>query len=183
MAGGSTTAERPGPLPRLSAAVRDLHPGSFAFVMATGIISSGAFLLGVSWLSRTLLVVTASGFIILGFGLLIRLVVFRSSVAADVGAPDQVFGFFTVTAAADVLAVRLAEAGHPVLTAAAAGLAAVTWLALTYGVPASLLLSRGGDSVLGSVNGSWLLWVVGTQSLSVACSPALVFWACPRIWP
>ena len=36
------------------------------------------------------------------------------------------------------------------------------WLVLTYGVPASLLLTRNRDSVLGGVNGAWLLWVVGT---------------------
>jgi tellurite resistance protein TehA-like permease len=32
-------------------AIRDLHPGYFAFVMATGIISTGTYLLGPSWLS------------------------------------------------------------------------------------------------------------------------------------
>jgi hypothetical protein len=36
---------------RAAAAIRDLHPGHFTFVMATGIISTGAFLLGPSWLS------------------------------------------------------------------------------------------------------------------------------------
>ena len=38
------------PASRAAAAVRDLHPGYFAFVMATGIISTGTFLLGPSWL-------------------------------------------------------------------------------------------------------------------------------------
>jgi tellurite resistance protein TehA-like permease len=41
---------------------------------------------------------------------------------------------------------------------------------LTYGVPASLLLTRAHDSVLGGVNGTWLLWVVSTQSLAVTAS-------------
>ena len=50
------------------------------------------------------------------------------------------------------------------------------WLALTYGVPASLLLARERDSVLGGVNGTWLLWVVGTQSLSVAASALVPVW-------
>ena len=49
-------------------------------------------------------------------------------------------------------------------------LGAAVWLVMTYGVPASLLLTREGDSVLGGVNGTWLIWVVGTQSLSVAAS-------------
>ena len=47
---------------------------------------------------------------------------------------------------------------------------------LTYGVPASLLLTRERDSVLGGVNGTWLLWVVATQSLSVATSALVPVW-------
>ena len=50
------------------------------------------------------------------------------------------------------------------------------WLLLTYGVPASLLLTRTRDSVLGGVNGTWLLWVVSTQSLSIAASTLIPAW-------
>jgi tellurite resistance protein TehA-like permease len=75
-----------------------------------------------------------------------------------------------------VLGVRLAAAGHPVTTAVLAGLAAPVWLVLTYGVPASLLLARQRESVLGGVDGGWLLWVVGTQSLSVAASTLAPVW-------
>jgi tellurite resistance protein TehA-like permease len=164
-------------LSRTATAIRDLHPGYFAFVMATGIISTGTFLLGPSWLSRALLAAASIGLVVLSAALAIRLAIFRSSVAADIQAPERVFGFFTIVAGIDVLGVRLGAAGHPLATALLAGLAAVAWLALTYGVPASLLLTRERDSVLGGVNGTWLLWVVGTQSLSVAAS-ALV-----RAWP
>jgi tellurite resistance protein TehA-like permease len=109
--------------------------------------------------------------------MLVRLALFRAEVAADAKAPEQVFGFFAIVAGANVLAARLAAAGHPVATAVLAGLAAVVWLALTYGVPASLLLGRDRDSLLDSVDGTWLLWMVSTQSLSIAAS-ALV-----RTWP
>ncbi len=165
------------PLSRTATAIKDLHPGYFAFVMATGIISTGTFLLGPSWLSRALLAAASIGLVVLSVGLVLRLAMFRSSVAADIRAPERVFGFFTIVAGIDVLGVRLGAAGHPLATAILGGLAAVIWLVLTYGVPASLLLAREGDSVLGGVNGSWLLWVVGTQSLSVAAC-ALV-----RAWP
>jgi tellurite resistance protein TehA-like permease len=50
-------------------AIRDLDPGYFAFVMATGIISTGTYLLGPSWLSRTLLVVAAAGLAAFATGL------------------------------------------------------------------------------------------------------------------
>ena len=163
-------------LSRTATAIRDLHPGYFAFVMATGIISTGTFLLGPSWLSKGLLVVASIGLVVLSTALVVRLAVFRSSVAADIQAPERVFGFFTIVAGIDVLGVRLGAAGHPLATAILAGLAAVLWLVLTYGVPASLLLTRERNSVLGGVNGTWLLWVVGTQSLSVTASALVPVW-------
>lgn len=72
------------------------------------------------------------------------------------------FGFFTVTAGLNVLAVRPTFAEHPV-PAAVAALAAV-WL-LAYGVPASALLTWTRGSLLGGVNGGWLLWIVATHDL------------------
>ena len=163
-------------LGRTATAIRDLHPGYFALVMATGIVSVGTYLLGPSWLSRVLLVIASAGLVVLSAALVIRLIRFRPNVAADVRAPDRVFGFFTITAGMDVLGVRLAAAGHPLATAILAALAAAVWLVLTYGVPASLLVARTHDSVLRGVNGAWLLWVVSTQSLSVVASTLVPVW-------
>jgi len=174
--GTDTVAASPQILSRTARAIRDLHPGYFAFVMATGIVSTGTFAFGPAWLSQLLLVVTSVGFVVLAAALVVRLVRFRSSVAADVRAPDRVFGFFTIVAGIDVLGVRLDLAGHPAATAALGAVGAAVWLLLTYGVPASLMLRREHDSVLGGVNGSWLLWVVGTQSLSLAASVLVHAW-------
>src|SRR5260370_26970027 len=138
--------------------------------MATSIISTGTFLLGPSWLSRALLVIASGGLVVLSVVLVIRLVLFRPSVAADFHDPERVFGFFAIAAGIDVLGIRLAAAGHPLAPGILAGVAAAVWLVLTYGVPASLLLARSHDSVLGAVNGTWLLWVVATQSLSLDAS-------------
>ena len=159
-----------------AAAVRDLNPRYFSLVMATGIVSTGAFLLGPAWLSRALLAVAAAGLIVLACALTARVVFFRARVTADIKAADRVFGFFTIPASLDVLAVRLSFAGHPLGTTALACLAALTWLLLTYGVPASLLLTRNRDSDLGGVNGTWLLWVVATQSLSLTAAVLVPAW-------
>ena len=160
---------------RSAHAVRDLDPGAFAFVMATGTISEGAFLLGPAWLSRVLLVVAAIGLVLLSAALVIRVAVFRARVAADIRAPERVFGFFTIVAGLDVLGIRLDAAGRSAPRSWPAP-AAVVWLTLTYGVPACLLLARAGGSVLPSVNGTWLLWVVGTQSLSVSAAIMAAAW-------
>jgi tellurite resistance protein TehA-like permease len=139
------------------------------------IISTGAFLLGPVWLSRALLAAASAGLVVLSAALAIRLASYRSSVAADIRAPERVFGFFTIVAGLDVLGLRLQAAGHPLATAILAGLAAVVWFVLTYGVPASLLAGER-ESVLGGVNGTWLLRVVSTQSLSVAASALVPAW-------
>jgi hypothetical protein len=101
-----------------------------------------------------------------------RLAFFRDRVAADVRAPDRVFGFFTLPAGLNVFGVRFALAGHPVVTAVLAGVAAAVWLVLTYGVPASLLLIRTRESVVAAINGSWLLRIVATRSLAVVRATA-----------
>jgi tellurite resistance protein TehA-like permease len=164
------------PASRASAAVRDLQPGYFAFVMATGIISTGTFLLGPSWLSHALLAAACAGLAVLTAALVVRLGFFRASMAADIKAADRVFGFFTITAGLDVLGVRFSFAGHPLVTAILAAVAAAVWLLLTYGVPASLMLTRVQGSVLSGVNGNWLLWIVATQSLSLAAAVLIPAW-------
>jgi tellurite resistance protein TehA-like permease len=144
--------------------------------MATGIISTGTFVLGPSWLSQALLVIASIGFVVLIVALVIRLALYPSRVAADFRAPERVFGFFAVPASCDVLGTRFASAGYPAVTTILACLAATVWLVLTYGVPASLLLADHSGIGLGAVDGSWLLWVVATQSLSISASTLVPVW-------
>jgi tellurite resistance protein TehA-like permease len=161
---------------RAAAAIRRFHPSSFAFVMATSIVSTSAFLLHPGWLSQALLIVASTGFVVLAVAFVIWLARYRSRVAAEIRAPERVFGFFAVSAACDLLGVRFASAGHPMVTTVLACVAATVWLVLTYGLPATLLLARQRESVLGGVDGTWLLWVVATQSLSTDASTLIPFW-------
>ena len=62
------------------------------------------------------------------------------------------------------------------VTTVLACVAAVVWFVLTYGVPASLLLAGQRESVLGGINGTWLLWVVATQSLSIDAATLFPVW-------
>ena len=171
-----TNRGQPRYLSRAAAVIRDQNPGDFAFVMATGIISTGHFLLGPSWLSQALLVIASIGFVVLIVALVIRLARYPSWVTADFRAPERVFGFFAVSASCDLLGTRFAAAGHPMVTTVLACLAATVWFVLTYGVPASLLVAGQHESVLGGVDGTWLLWVVATQSLSTDASTLVPVW-------
>ncbi len=176
MIGADTQAAEVRPAGRMAKAIRDLPPAAFAFVMATGIISVGTDAFGPAWLSRALLVIAAAGLVVLAGMLAARLVRYPANVAADARAPEKTFGFFTIVAGAEVVGVRFDAAGHPLVTAVLAMLAAALWLGLTYALPAGLLLAREKDSVLGGVNGTWLLWVVGTQSLAITAAALVKAW-------
>src|SRR5262249_57288452 len=89
---------------------------------------------------------------------------------------DRVFGLFVNRASWVRLGFRFAVVGHTTVTTVLACVAGVIWLVLTYGVPASLLLARQRDSILGGIDGTWLLWVVGTQSLSIDASTLYPVW-------
>jgi tellurite resistance protein TehA-like permease len=164
------------PAGRAAKAVRDLPPACFAFVMATGIISVDTYTQGTQWLSRVLLVAAAAGLVLLAVMLALRICRYRPRVVADLKAPERTFGFFTIVAGTDVLGARFTQAGHPLVTAILAALAAVIWLGLTYSIPAGLLLTREKESVLGGVNGTWLLWVVGTQAVAISASVLVPTW-------
>jgi len=72
---------------------------------------------------------------VLSVTLVIQLVLFRPGMAAGFHDPGRVFGFFAIAAGMDVLGIRLAAAGHPLVIGILAGVAAAVWLVLTYGVP------------------------------------------------
>jgi hypothetical protein len=50
--------------------------------------------------------------------------------------------------------------------------AVVGWLVLGYAVPAAVVLARDKPAFAAAVDGSWLLWVVATQSVSTAAALA-----------
>jgi tellurite resistance protein TehA-like permease len=146
--------------------VATLDPGYFALVMATGIISIGASLVGYPGLSQVIFVFTVVAFVLLVLAYTARLVWFPSRVWRNLRDPATAVAYFTTTAACDVLATRLVTAGE---VNAALGLgvaAAAVWLALTYWLPWSMV-AAARHPTLAAMNGAWLVWVVATQSLAI----------------
>lgn len=156
--------------PRLRAAIRDLNPGYFALVMATGIVSKAMRLDGALSLSGFLLGVTIAAYVLLALAYAWRLAAYRREFLSDAGDPRRAFAFFTFAAASGVLAARLAGDGHT--TAAAALLAAggAGWLLLSYSLPLLLVTRHGQQPALAGANGTWFIWVVATQSVAVAAT-------------
>ena len=153
----------------LARAVATLDPGYFAWVMASGIVSVGTDLLGDGVISRVVLGVTIFAFALLVLAYLARLVFFGASARRDLCEPSSAVAYFTVVAGTGVLAARLSLAGHPLAVLFLGAVAAVVWLALTYWLPWSVVTSARKPA-LGDLSGTWLLWVVSTQSLSIVSS-------------
>lgn len=152
---------------RIRAGVEALHPGYFALVMATGIMSIGISSAGVTWLSVSLLWLAIVCFAVLVALSAWRLVSFRDNLVADLGDPARSFGFFTFVAATDVVGARLVADGHRLVAAGLLVLAAVAWLFLGYLIPAMVARGRSAHPPLSGANGTWFIWVVASQSVAV----------------
>jgi tellurite resistance protein TehA-like permease len=150
-------------------ALATLDPGWFAWVMASGIVSIGADLFGYQVLSRVTLAVTIVAFVGLTLAYAARIVWFRPFFYESLRDPTMAIAYFTVVAGTDVLATRLAMASLPLLTLGLAAAGAVIWLVLTYGLPMSIV-AGARRPVLRQINGTWLMWVVATQSLSIVAA-------------
>jgi tellurite resistance protein TehA-like permease len=145
-----------------------LHPAYFAMVMATGIVSIGAFLLGLPTIARVLLAANTIFYPLLWALTILRFVRYRDRFVADLSHHGRAVGFFTVVAATCVLG------SQSLVIAAMWRLAAVLWLlgillwaALVYGVFATLTVKREKPTLVEGLNGGWLVAVVATQSVSV----------------
>ena len=179
IADGSRAQPLPVPEGMVRRAIATLDPGYFAWVMATGIVSVGTDLLGDHLLSKVVLGVTVAAFVGLALAYTARLVFFAPFVRQSAADPTTAMAYFTVVAGTDVLAVRLVMANHPLVAFALGTAAAAIWLVLTYALPWSIM-AAARRPVLGEINGTWLVWVVATQSLSIVA--AAVAPSAPASW-
>lgn len=154
------------PASRIGRTVATLDPGYFAWVMATGIISIGADLLGYGEMSRVVFGVAIAAFVLLVLAYLARFLRYPSFVRQSFRDPTTAMAYFTVVAGSDVLATRFAMSGHTDVALGLGAFAALIWLVLTYGLPWSIV-AGAHRPVLGAINGTWLIWVVSTQSLAI----------------
>ena len=153
---------------RISGAAANLFPGYFALVMATGIISIAAHLLGMTSVAWTLLGVNVVAYTVLGLLLLIRVSWFFSRGRADVADHARGPGFFTVVAGTCVLGSQfliVAEWQTAAIVLWVVGL--FLWTIITYSFFASVTVRENKPPLETGLSGSWLISVVATQSISV----------------
>jgi tellurite resistance protein TehA-like permease len=155
-------------------------PSSFAVVMATGIVAVAARQQGLAMLARAAFMFDAFMWVALTIAHVARVAVDRRGLARDLRDHARAPGFLTAVAGTAVLAGNvLMFTDDAFLAACIAGWAALLWFALTYGVFATLIVQDGKPSLERGINGSWLLAVVGCQSIAVIAALLSAQWAQP----
>ncbi len=155
----------------MSDAIRTLHPAYFALVMATGIVSIAAQLLGSPFVPRLLLGINLAAFVVLWAITFVRICRFPREVVADLRDHQRGVGFFTAVAATSVLGSQLVIVAKEERLAFAFWIATlVLWLVLIYAVFTALTVKETKPPLDEGINGGWLVAVVATQSVSTLAS-------------
>lgn len=155
---------------RQISSIEKLPPGSFSFVMATGIISTALYIFHQNFLSWLLLAISLIGYFVLLILYVLKIIKFRERFVQDGRSPGKSFGYFTIIAATNVLAARLILAHFANFAMILWVISLPMWLILTYLIPGVLILESRQESILKYVDGSWYLWVVATASVAVAAA-------------
>ncbi|AWN17932.1 tellurite resistance/C4-dicarboxylate transporter family protein [Salinisphaera sp. LB1] len=164
----------------LTAAARDLPPAYFALVMATGIISIAAHMLGLHLVGRALLYLNGVFYAVLWLLNGLRLTWFTRRMLADMTDAARGPGYFTWIAATSVLGGQCVAIEYAYWVATALFvLASLLWLGLSYTVLASLAIRSDKSTLASGINGGWLLIVVATQSIAVLAADIGAHWPQP----
>ena len=149
-------------------ALAELSPAYFGLVMATGIVSIGAWRMGLPKLGWALFGLNAVLYVLLWILYIARLVHYPKRFMRDLIDHLQGPGFFTMVAGSSILGSQFLLLADNVYGALALWcLAIVLWLLLTYSVFAALTIKEEKPSLDRGISGGWLLAVVATQSIAV----------------
>jgi tellurite resistance protein TehA-like permease len=149
---------------KITASIESLHPGNFAFVMATGIISVGLHYLELQKISDLFSLVAIVSWLVLIALCLWRVIRFPRAVMIDLTSPRMVFSYFTLVASTDIVGLLMFDHGYHNLAIACWFLAFISWCLLLY-LAFSVLTFLSNENNVNIMHGGWLITIVGTQSL------------------
>ena len=148
--------------------IASLHPAYFAMVMATGIVSIGAKLLGMTAVAGLLFALNLVFYAALVALTIVRIVRYRDRVVTDLLDHGRSVGFFTTVAGTCVLGSQfVVVAGMWQAAAVLWALGILLWSVITYGVFALLTVKEHKPPMPEGLSGGWLVSVVAAQSVSV----------------
>jgi len=148
--------------------IRELYPGYFSLVMATGIVSIGAHLLKLDVLAQVLFVFNQIAYVVLWLLFLSRAILHFKRLLADLTDHARGAGFFTLVAGTCVLGSQFVLlSGNITISKILWGVGFVLWHLLIYTFFSALTVKETKPSLETGINGGWLIAVVATQSISV----------------
>jgi tellurite resistance protein TehA-like permease len=153
----------------LSETLSGLSPTWFSLVMATGIVGIAAYMQGIPFAPTFLMWANVVFYALLWLAYLARLVVFPRAFFGNFRQHKSAMGYFTIVAGTGVLGSQTLQVGNYQTVAQILWVAAfLFWLLLVYAIPIALVAqSEGKPQFQQGIQGNWLLWTVGTASVSV----------------
>lgn len=152
----------------LQKGIQTFSPAYFALVMSTGIISIASYLLGYLVISNWLFIINNIEFVILFSFFILRLLFYFPDFKRDLSSHADGAGFLTIIAAACIVGVEYALLEKHFDVGAVLWYGALAaWLALVYSFFILVTIKKQKPSLENGINGSWLLFVVSVQSLSI----------------
>jgi len=146
----------------------NLHPAYFAMVMATGIVSVGASLIGMKRVAVGMLWLNVGLYLALWTLYLARLITCTERFLDDLKDHNRCVGYFTMVAGTCVLGNQfILIAANPAVAVALWTWGTTLWVVLTYAILTILTVKPTKPTLAEGLNGGWLLAVVATQSVSV----------------
>ncbi len=152
----------------LRRAAAGFDPGYFSFVMATGIVAVSAYLQHMESMAAALFILNKIAYAILMFLLILRGLFFAGETFSDMTSPSRAPSLFTVTAGTCILGSEflvLSKNFYAGLLFWAVGL--FLWAVLSSAFFTAVITRKDKNGADDELNGSWLLFVVGTQAASV----------------
>ena len=136
-------------------------------VMATGIVSMSAQMLGMSWLASALFTFNAAAYAVIWILYLLRIWWFGPVVLRDLTDHQRGPGFFTAVAASGILGSEFVlVAGNYHVAAVLWVLAILLWVSLIYTILTAFTIKEDKPALCDGISGAWLLAVVATQSVA-----------------
>jgi tellurite resistance protein TehA-like permease len=148
--------------------VHPFDPGSFALVMATGIVSIAAQLGGMTRIAVVLFGVTLTAYAVLGLRTVVRLCMAPREFLHDLFDHDHGLDCLTIVAGSCILGNQfLVFTDIPTIAIGLWLLGAVLWVFFIYAIFLRITVRETDESLAEGIHGGWLLTIVATQSVSV----------------
>lgn len=160
--------------------VKGLSPAYFAMVMATGIVSIAAHLLGMPFVAFALFWLNIIVYLVLWFLNVLRVIWFKSLFFSDMVDHKRGPGFFTSIAGSCILGSQFVLiSGNYRVAIFLWVLGIVLWIALTYTIFTAFTIKENKPLLDEGITGAWLLAVVSTQSIAVLSALIASHWEQP----